>query len=456
MSAALTLALLVGCTSTPHAPRQGPPDVFLIVVDTLRADHLGSYGYAEPTSPAIDALAKDALVFDRAYSTAPWTLPSISTILSGRYGSTVGVMRGGKLDGDVPILTTLYRDHGYATGAVVSHLFLREKFGLTRGMEHVDTHEIVKNPHMHISSPQVTQRALAMLDDHLDDDADQPMFMLVHYFDVHYNYFAHPEVYDPDPTYDGPVRSGMPYAEVRKLVRAGTGGDATLTRIRQLYDAEIRFTDQAIGELIAGLKARHRYDNAMVVLVADHGEELGDRSDKWVGHTRPLTEDTLHVPLVMKLPAGARAGQRIPWPVSLIDLMPTIASLTGVETPSLPAVAGRVLDLDDGSQNRDSFMAETHRQVDRQAILHDGYRLRRDFRKQPDGTLNTKAERLFSIADDPAEATDVSTARPEILGDLQARLTAWDRALRAETSTSASPTLTKDEEEALRAMGYIE
>jgi len=454
LRSALLPLLLAGCSRPTVPARTGPPDVYLIVVDTLRADHLGVYGDPDPTSPEIDALARGSLVFDQAHATAPWTLPSISTMLTGHHPAALGIAATGSVDASVSTLTDQYRDQGYATAAVVGHIFLLPKFGLVQGMMTVDSKEIRKNPHMHVSSPAVCRRALSIIDDHLGSAPEQPLFMLVHFFDPHYNYFDHPELYDPDPSYDGPVKSGMPYHELRDLVRAEVGGAATPRRISQLYDSEIRFTDASIGQLVAGLKARNRYDNAMVILVGDHGEELGDRPDHWVGHTRPMTEDVLHVPLIMKLPGGARAGQHVSAPVSLIDLMPTVATLTGLPVAAAPPLDGQPLDLDHPEHNRDTLFAQTERQVRNQMVLRGTWKLHR-YLDRAHGT-----DELYDLATDPGEHTDVLAQQPALAAELGARLDAWDDAVEVDHALldpkHGAPLLSPDEESALRAMGYLE
>lgn len=447
------LVLCAACNGSPKYEK-GAPDVYLVIIDALRADHLGVYGYPHPTSPRMDALAKRSLVFDKAHPTAPWTLPSIASMLTGHPPTALGIRDfNAKVDDSVTTLTELYKAQGYETAAVVSHVFLLPKFGLMQGMDKLDYHEVTRNPHMHISSPGVYRRAMKFVDEHVEEDPDRPLFMIVHFFDVHYNYFLHPEVYNPHPDYQGPVQSGMRCLLLRELVRKGLRPQ-DIQRISDLYDSEIRFTDGYVGKFIDGLKQRGRFDNALFVLVGDHGEELGDRPDKWVGHTKPMTEDVLHVPLIMKLPGGARAGQHLTEPVSLIDLMPTIASLTGLEIPAKLDIVGRPLDLDHPENNRDTLFAETGRLAHRQMVLHGTWKLWRD--------LDRKANpnRLYDLATDPGERRNVLAQHPDVAEELVSKLDAWSRAVQIDRSkldpSVTVPPLSVDQEAALKAMGYLD
>ncbi|MGD8441354.1 MAG: sulfatase [Holophagae bacterium] len=312
----LLMVLGAGC-----ARQSRPPDVVWIVVDTLRADHVGCYGSPRPTTPNIDRLAGQSVRFETAYSQAPWTTPSFASMLTSLYPTTLGVTeKPDRLDDRFTLLSEVLSVHGWDTGAVISHYFLKAKWNLCQGFDVYDESAIVG--HGGVSGDIATGAALDFLDNH----PDRPVFLFVHYFDPHYDYIEHPGYLDTsDIAYDGPITSGMVYTDLKEIVRDLDEED--LDYLRRLYDSEIAYTDARIGELLDGLRARGRFDDAVIVFTADHGEEFRERST--VGHGGTVYNELIHVPLIVKLPGSAQTGV-LTTEVGLIDLYPTILDLVGV------------------------------------------------------------------------------------------------------------------------------
>ena len=307
LAAALAAALAVlGCQGEP--PR---PNLLLVTTDTTRADHLGCYGYPRPTSPNLDALAAEAVRFERCFAHAPITLPSHASILSGTYPVYHGARDNGRfvVRGDLLTLAEILRDQGYGTAAFVSAFVLDSRYGLDQGFEVYDDHytaewseEQLRDARIYNqmvtdrSADQTTGRALSWLREH----AGEPFFLWVHYYDPHQRY-APPHPYD-------------------QLFHDS------------LYDGEIAFMDDQIGELLEAFRQRGQWDNTAVVVTADHGEGLGQHGE--TTHAALAYDSTLRVALIVKPPASAGIAPRVDMEnASHVDVMPTVLELLGVDRP---------------------------------------------------------------------------------------------------------------------------
>ncbi len=332
---ALLAALAVaGCRDAP--PERSVDGVVLVVVDTLRADHLGLHGAKRPTSPNIDEFAEDALVFDRAYAPSPWTAPSMGTLFTGEWPSRhragelkrndrgqIVLKKGRKVfakpDRGLPMLAETLSTAGFETAAIVTNVVLTRGSGFERGF---DTFAVLGPD---ATAPQVTRRALAWLDRRTDD---RPFFLWIHYFDPHLPYDA-PEPFGDTFSADLSTQLETPVAAPQKVrARAGelTRGDRRY--LRAVYDEEVRYLDAGIGLLIEGLEERGLADRTLFVLTSDHGEELLDHGGFEHGHA--LHHELIHVPLLLRAPGWIEPG-RADAPVSLRDVHATIldAALPG-------------------------------------------------------------------------------------------------------------------------------
>ena len=306
--AALGLALLLILPwgwSRLQSPSHG--SLILISIDTLRADHLPAYGYGAVRTPAIDALAARGVVFESAYAHAPQTLPSHASILSGRLPFEHGVRDnvGFTVPASETLLPAMIRPAGYVSGAFVSAYVLREETGIGRGFDQFDARLPPSSPEIAIGELQRDGAATLAVADRWLDSLHSPRFFL----------FFH--IYEPHTPYTPPVRF-KDYAP---------------------YDGEIAAADEIVGRLIASLKRRGLYDDALVVLLSDHGEGLGVHGEQ--EHGLFLYRETIRVPLIVRLPRDQSAGRRIATPVQHIDLVPTILDWLGL--PPQPRLRGRSL-----------------------------------------------------------------------------------------------------------------
>jgi arylsulfatase A-like enzyme/Tfp pilus assembly protein PilF len=303
------VALISLATACDRSPR---PNLVLITLDTTRADHLGSYGYDRETSAALDGLAAAGVRFERSFSHVPITLPAHTSILSGTLPLHHGVRDNGRfvVPDDLDTLPELLKDEGYATGAFVSGFVLDSRFGLDQGFDVYDdafteewSEEKLRDARIYNQmvtdrpADQTTERALAWL----HDQAREPYFLWVHYYDPHQRY-APPHPYD-------------------QLFHDN------------LYDGEIAFMDSQIALLLEALKERQEWDRTAVVVTADHGEGLGQHDE--TTHAVLAYDSTLRVPLIIKTPAAIDlAAGVVDDNVSHVDLLPTMLELAGIAPPT--------------------------------------------------------------------------------------------------------------------------
>ncbi|PJA27224.1 MAG: hypothetical protein CO189_07720 [candidate division Zixibacteria bacterium CG_4_9_14_3_um_filter_46_8] len=277
---------IVSCDSTP----KGPYNVILIVVDTLRPDHLSYSGY--PTSPNIEKLAKEGVIFKNCYSQSGWTLPAIATILCGQYPKDhSAISEVSKIRDEVPTLAEILSVNGYDTRAFVSHLFLMPSRGFARGFKTYDYSTArASDPDRASTSETVTTIAERGL-----SDIKEPYFLFMHYFDPHWRYLAYPQ---------------YPF------------GDRDIDH----YDAEIANTDHFIGVLLDYLNSKKLLDKTIVILMGDHGEEFGEHNGR--SHNT-LYDEVLHVPLVIKTPF-LKKGE-IDAIAEQIDIVPTVLGMLNIK-----------------------------------------------------------------------------------------------------------------------------
>ena len=300
------------------------PNLVLITLDTTRADHLGAYGYPRDTSPALDVLAAEGALFERAFSHVPVTLPAHTSILSGLLPTAHGVRDNGRfiVPEDLETLPEILVKEGYSTAAFVSGFVLDSRFGLDQGFDTYDdsfteqwSEEKLRDARIYNQmvtdrpADQTTERALAWLEEH----QDEPFFIWVHYYDPHQRY-APPRPYD-QLFHDSP------------------------------YDGEIAFMDSQIERLLTFLQDADRWEETAIVVTGDHGESLGQHGE--ATHAVLSYDSTLRVPLIVKAPAPAPPPRRIAESTSHVDLLPTMLDLLGVAGREgagrslVPALEGR-------------------------------------------------------------------------------------------------------------------
>ncbi len=385
---------VTGRRPAPELAREGRPNILVIVVDTLRYDHITPYGYPRETSPRIQSLLADAgTVVEEAYSQAPWTLPSVASYLTSRNPgeflagdpATFGIPEG------MDMLTEMLAGLGYRTGGFIGNPTLRATNGFGRGFETFYTPSSMQAMQRH--ADDLNRRALPWLHAH----RDEPFFLYVHYVDPHDPYWNPDMVDGRSPYFEDPggisgrwihgVYAGR--IEVPDL-------DRQIRHFTALYDTEIRFADRAIGELLDSIPPEVLRET-LVVLTSDHGEELYDHGGWKHGHT--LYEDQIHVPLILRWDGRIPAGSRLPGTVRLLDLAPTLVSAAGGDAPAswqgidlLPALTG------EGSLPRlAAFAQHLNSGPLRVATVLEGEKLILFNRRQPFEPADPLQEHLYRV-----------------------------------------------------------
>jgi len=390
----------------PLRSRQAEPSFVMIMVDCLRPDHLGCYGYTRDTSPTIDALAKVGWHYERAYAAAPWTKPSIASVFSSLSSADHGLVSPDHSASDqMLLLAEVLRNAGYKNFFINNgNLFLKKEFNLHQGF------------HSYDYLPQRTRSAADLVQAFLGRVAgigQEKFFAYLHYMDVHvpYRLNRHNTRYA-----EKIIKPYVPGNRATQLNELREPGDVT-PQLRQyfqdLYDGQIRFVDDSIRALIQGLDSLGRLDTTIFIITADHGEEFWDHGSTEHGHS--LYNELLHVPLIIV--GSSIDAQRIAEPVSLIDIMPTLLDLAGIPSAHLDLKGVSVKPGSEAlSADRPLYASGTLygpesyclMQADRKLI----YRSSDDRGKWTlKGPYPDMGYQLFNLAQDPGEQQDLAATK---------------------------------------------
>jgi choline-sulfatase len=407
------LAFIAGCrgeqaTASARGELRGAP-VVVISIDTLRSDHLPAYGYGNVRTPAIDSLAAEGIVYERAYSNVPLTLPSHASILTGLLPTEHGVRNnvGYLFDAKKhPPITALLKGAGYATGAAISAYVLRGNTGLASAFDFYDD-AIASEAGVALGRLQRSGlTTLEVAKSWLDGTAGKPFFLLFHIFEPH-----------------GPYEAPEPFRSTYS----------------NRYDAEIAAADDVVGRLLDHLKAKGLYDKAVIVLLSDHGEGLGDHGED--EHGVFLYREALQVPLIIKLPESKGKGQRVTSPVELIDVAPTIAYLTGVDLPNSSGV--NLLDTKALAAERTIYSETVYPRV------HLGWSELRSLIGGQHHYIEAPKPELYDLLADAAEKTNVLSDQRRVYAAMRERMTKYATAL------AAPGNVDPEEAKKLEALGYL-
>lgn len=322
----LVICSLCACSSGDEGPRR---QVVLVSLDTLRADHMSAYGYGLPTTPHLARIAaEEAVLFERAYSQASWTLPSQTSMFTSLYPEVHQVLNpSSRLNRDVVTLPELLRDAGLDTAAFTDGGFLSREYGFAEGFD-----EYWDSDDMGTDELRGLDRKFDQITSWLRDHRDRDFFLFLHTYEIHAPYES------DEPFFSDFVRAGeaegdpAPLEYLRDLEECGYFKLERFANLEELvgaYDGGIAWVDDTVGRLVAEMKAMHLWDDVLVVFTSDHGESLMDRGI-YAGHGAFLHDGEVHVPLIAKYPAGRHAGRRVDALVESIDIMPTILSVLGV------------------------------------------------------------------------------------------------------------------------------
>ncbi len=445
------------------SPPGRPPSLILVTIDTLRADYLGSHGYPGPVSPRLDAFAAEAVRFDRCYSAAPWTKPSVASLFTGLHPRAHGVtnheglmwgeeseaMRKGILAEDVTTLAETLAASGYRTGAFVANPWLLAEYGFGQGFEvYDDTLADSETP-----ADSMLARANAWLASPGDD---RPIFLYLHLMDVHGPYVAPDSVYatlvaamDPDP---GAILTPDQVANIPEyLTRTPWYNDEVALRLdvwRLRYAAGVRDLDTRLGAFLDQLRETGLLEGSVVVLTSDHGEELFEHGGWTHGYT--LYQDQIRVPLLIRPPGSARP-RTVREVVGLVDLMPTLLDLVGL--PAGPGGADRsfagAVETGEMGEPRVVMSSSTLKNPGLTSLCVGRYQLIENAKR------NQVA--LFDVVEDPGNLRNVASANPELALELHGQLKQWledpdARGLFLPTSNEP----TDKQKELLRSLGYVD
>lgn len=471
--------------AAPAAPR---PNIVCIVLDSVRAQNSSAYGYGRPTTPHLERLAAEGVLYEQAVSVGCWTLPVHTSLFTGLYPVRHGVTISSQaLATDVPTLAEQLTAAGYRTACFSNNAYISSASGLSRGFEHVDEVWRVTNPRG-VGLPRLSQRIkqlesrgpllrpvvgllrrakrartiLKAWRSRKDSGAaytnerirgwlqasadDRPFFIFVNYMEAH-------EPYLPPYPYNRRFVAGRfsPWRVVRTsgrrdeiLSQQPSTRAEDLEILQGLYDGTVRYSDARVAELTDILTAAGVLDSTFLAVTSDHGDAFGEHGH--LGHRLSLYEELLRVPLVIRFPPAVAAGRRVAAPVPITDLHPTILELAGVQATSEgdfhsllgESVVRPMIAENTGPKSINGLITRSWREGDLKLIWHS------------DGM-----HELFDLADDPGERTNLATTDVGTAQELVQRLEAWVRTMQDRGRASDDAAYDEETLERLRGLGYV-
>jgi choline-sulfatase len=414
------IALLVSAGVTQAAEK---PNIVLVTLDTVRADRMGFLGSTRGLTPQMDALARQSIVFERAYSQAPLTPVAHASILTGTYPQFHELEDfGQRLGTSLPYLPDLLHASGYRTGAFVSSIILDPRNGFAPGFERgFDTydagfHRRRRGEPRYSSVQRRARDTVSQALEWLDHNSNAPFFLWVHLWDAH-------EPYDPP----------APYA--KRFAAAP-------------YDGAIAYVDAEVGRLLGALRTKQLFANALIVLLSDHGEGLGGHGEKT--HGVLLYDETIHVPLIVKLPGNRSAGQRVAARVGQIDVAPTILEVAHLAVPKEMQGQSAVRLIGSKSAADRPSYAET--QYSRRAF---GWSPLSAVRIEKYLYVKAPQEELYNLAADPAAANNLATKEAATTARIREQLAAFLARFAKSTKEGSQEGLDPETAQKLASLGYV-
>ena len=490
VSLSLTLASekpgTIGLWGTPAIRVPGPAEasapkgVILIQADTLRADHLGLYGHQRDTAPFLGALAKEGVVFTRAFAQAGWTKVSTTSFMTSLYPTTHGVRRIiDRLPAAATTLAEVYRAAGRATVSFSSVGFTGLGTNLHQGFEELHERTSVDTGPKYTSKTarEYVDRAIEWVDRH----RDQPFFMYLHLFDPH-------SPFEPRRPWDGmwadpakrdahlqqleavrkvianPFMADRGMATREEMLKAGVDPATYLAHERDWYDGSIRALDTELVRLFRRLRALGLDRDVALVFLSDHGEEFQEHGRMW--HGQSVYGEMMHVPLVVRWPAGIEPGRKVEEPVQLLDVMPTLLDLSGLEHPAgiqgqslvpllRPASGGRAWSRRPVILEKQPMGDEEHPEASELYGVIDGSWKLIHNKVRP---ADRPEFELYDIAKDRLDTTNVASEHPDVVERLAKVLNGWHTmaaAARLKPDAETTSTLSAEELQRLRSLGYV-
>ncbi len=435
---ALVLAAFFGLGRRSASARR----VLLISIDTLRADHLGCYGYPRATSPLLDAIAAEGVLFEDVFSPSPWTLPAHGSLLTGLYPSRHGLKsHDDYLPSRIATLASVLSRQGYRTAAVVNSHNLSPRYGLDRGFQ--EFRYLEESVDRVEPTTEIVDQAIGWI----RAWGERPFFLFVHSYDVHSDYRSRAAF---EAQFAGPYQ-GVVDGSTAQLISAREGKLTLETKdaahLVDLYDAGIRQMDEELGRLISFLREERRLEDTLLVITSDHGEEFLERGG--VLHGRTQFQEVVRVPLILRGP-GLPRGQRIESTVSLLDVMPTVLALAGIG--QLAPVDG----VDLGPLWRKGGVIASRYlfgEADHNNLEPDVTRAARRENFKLHFNRLTRKHQLYDLALDPGEHADVASRHPGVAEQMLGEILRFME-IRAEKERPRQK-LTPEQIERLKSLGYI-
>jgi arylsulfatase A-like enzyme len=429
-----------------------PPMIILISLDTVRADHLSGYGYHRATTPGIDQVAKESVTFSQAFTPMPNTLPAHLSLFSSRYPRDHKVLSNSwRLVEKLPFLSTALAQAGYKTGGFIGSAILDRDTGMAAGFDFYDDdfeHYSQKvqgrnNTLYRKTAAEVVDRAIQWV---TKQKRSKPLFLFLHFYDAHPNYNVLPSAYKQMFPTDVALAQIMQERNQKKQ----------LAEHIDFYDGGLRYIDDSLQKLWTFLKAEQRYEQALIVIAADHGEGLGEHN--YLSHGLKLYEEQMHIPLIIRFPGGANAG-RIEELVTLLDVAPTILDFSGL--PALPGQRGQSL----------LNLIQKNEKLNRPYVYYERKWCAAEAKMneknwEPGERFGVRSERfsyiwhsqfpaeLYDIRNDPHELHDIVTAQPGEVAQLHQALTQYWEMIRK--ATLIPPKLKESTRQKLKSLGYMQ
>jgi arylsulfatase A-like enzyme len=477
--------------AAPSPTEAGRPNVLMIVMDTTRADHLSCYGHPAATTPNIDRLAQEGVLFEQATSTAPWTLPSHGTLFTGLYPSQHGARWSRhQLDGQLTTLAEVLQQEGYQTAGFSNNGWISRALNFDQGFDEFFDFQaswrggwvagrmalvqlldrvpgMKAKKRLRDAGATRTNHAIAQWFAR-DHDAARPFFIFINYLEPHFEYrpperfrqrFISPE--------QEQQRRKLDIEAMRQLAPPVRFEPPMRELLTNLYDGELAYLDSRIGELMDGLRARGLLDNTLVIVTSDHGESIGDHDI--FEHQFCIYETLVHVPLVMRYPATLPAGQRVDARASLIDIVPTVLTAAGVPVSAMGIdLPGQdLVGLATSPQERKNpIVVEYEAPLPMLERFHqrrqdvDEHYFTRHFKGLYQGPYkfiesSDGGRELYDLRADPKEATNLAESVPEVAGRMEQDLEQYVESLPMPQRDQVR-SMSEDVRQELRSLGYVQ
>ncbi len=451
--AALVIVLLCGCKSrkAPDRDDQRAP-VILISLDTVRSDHLSCYGWHRETTPAIDRIAEESVLFTRAFTPISHTLPAHHSLFTSRHPREHKVLFNDWVPLEkFPLVTEALKEAGFNTAAIVSSAILEADYGLAPGFDFYDEdfqtytfRESIEKKVYRKTADQVVKAALGWLE---KQDLSQPFFLFLHFFDAHTEYDLTPDNY---------LDMFETDRDLVRIMESRGQRSAHQTKINR-YDGSIRFIDDELNRVWDFLKEKGIFDKALIIITSDHGEGLGEHG--WYYHGLYVYEEQMRIPLIIRLPGSDHAGERIDALVDLVDLAPTILDFSNIS--QLPESRGKsLLPVIRGEKDkvRDHLFFERRWYPEENELGLKNWAPGEKFGVRGESWkyiwASDEPEELFDLEKDPHELHDLAPENPERINEMKKELKKyWFTVKKERIKPQPYHSLNKEK---LKSLGYLE